>query len=306
MKTDTEFPLPAAELAAGKMPGHWVLARLGKRVLRPGGLDLTRCMLRSLAIRSSDLVVEFAPGLGVTTRLVLELDPASYTAIEDNEAAAIRVRQLLSGKNQKCLVGTASEAALPDSSATVVLGEAMLTMQGPAQKSRIVREAARILKPGGRYGIHELCLVPDDLGEAGKLEIQHALSKTIHVGARPLTATEWRGLLEAEGFNVRAEMFRPMGLLKPKRLIQDEGLSGAARFTWNLLCDAESRQRVAAMRRVFMKYRRHLAAIMLVGIKAPERERNHTDPKKESHGNNGTPFEKANRLAMSWRQASFS
>ena len=64
----------------------------------------------------------------------------------------------------------------------------MLTMQGPTQKSEIVREAARILKAGGRYGIHELCLVPDHLDEAIKLEIQHVLSQTIHVGARPLTA----------------------------------------------------------------------------------------------------------------------
>ena len=29
MKTETELPLPCVELAAGKMPGHWLLARLG-------------------------------------------------------------------------------------------------------------------------------------------------------------------------------------------------------------------------------------------------------------------------------------
>ena len=38
MKTDTELPLPGVALAAEKMPGHWLLARLGKRVLRPGGV----------------------------------------------------------------------------------------------------------------------------------------------------------------------------------------------------------------------------------------------------------------------------
>ncbi len=37
MKTDTELPLPGARLAAEKMPSHWLLAPLGKRVLRPGG-----------------------------------------------------------------------------------------------------------------------------------------------------------------------------------------------------------------------------------------------------------------------------
>ncbi|MFP4173650.1 MAG: SAM-dependent methyltransferase, partial [Candidatus Hydrogenedentota bacterium] len=33
-----------------RMPGHWVLAQMGKRVLRPGGMELTRAMLEALAI----------------------------------------------------------------------------------------------------------------------------------------------------------------------------------------------------------------------------------------------------------------
>ena len=34
-----------------KMPGHWLLAKMGKRVLAPGGLELTRVMLDRLAIQ---------------------------------------------------------------------------------------------------------------------------------------------------------------------------------------------------------------------------------------------------------------
>jgi hypothetical protein len=33
--------LPGSELDVSRIPGHWLLARLGKRVLRPGGLELT-------------------------------------------------------------------------------------------------------------------------------------------------------------------------------------------------------------------------------------------------------------------------
>ncbi len=44
-----------------KMPGHWLLAKMGKRVLRPGGLELTRVMLERLDIQAHDAVVEFAP-----------------------------------------------------------------------------------------------------------------------------------------------------------------------------------------------------------------------------------------------------
>jgi SAM-dependent methyltransferase len=263
-----KMTLPGYELPATKMPGHWLLARLGKRVLRPGGLNLTRRLLESLAIRSSDAVVEFAPGLGVTARMTLNLHPASYTAIEDDEAAAARVRHLLTGAHRQCLVGSAAKTPLPDQSATVVYGEAMLTMQGTAQKRQIAREAARLLRPGGRYGIHELCLVPDDLDDTIKLEIEQALCRTIHVGAKPLTAREWRAVLEAEGFKVQTEVQRPMRLLEPDRLIQDEGLWAALRFVMNLLRDKEARQQVLAMRRIFVKYRSNMAAIVLVGTKS--------------------------------------
>ena len=54
-----------------KMPGHWVLARLGKRVLRPGGMGLTHWLIDTLDIAGEDDVVEFAPGMGRTAQLVL-------------------------------------------------------------------------------------------------------------------------------------------------------------------------------------------------------------------------------------------
>lgn len=47
-----------------RMQGHWLLARAGKRVLRPGGLTLTRRMLNALNISGHDRVIEFAPGPG--------------------------------------------------------------------------------------------------------------------------------------------------------------------------------------------------------------------------------------------------
>jgi SAM-dependent methyltransferase len=259
--------LPGQGLKPEKMPGHWLLAQMGKRVLRPGGLELTRRMSDALAIRASDHVVEFAPGLGATARLTLRHDPASYTAVERDDAAAAIVRRFLHGDHQKCVVGHAEETGLADDSATVVYGEAMLSMQTADTKSRIIREAVRLLRPGGRYAIHELCLVPDDLAEAVKDEIHQSLSAAIHAGVRPLTAAEWRELLEAEGLSVKEQAQSPMHLLEPKRLVQDEGLFGAVRFVWNVARHKEARRRVFAMRGVFRKYRDHLAAIMLVGQK---------------------------------------
>src|ERR1700722_19736740 len=161
-------PMPGEALKAEKMPGHWLLARLGERVLRPGGRQLSCRMIESLNIGPSDAVIEFAPGLGETARLALDKKPASYTAVERDKDAAAVVERLLHGPERRCVVGLAEDTGLPHASATVVYGEAMLSMQSPEQKSRIVREAYRLLKPGGRYGIHELCLIPNDLDESTK------------------------------------------------------------------------------------------------------------------------------------------
>lgn len=168
--------MPGEELKAERMPGHWLLARLGKRVLRPGGRELTRRMIEALNIQPGDAVIEFAPGLGETARLTLKRKPASYTAVERDKDAAALVERLLHGPGHRCVVGFAENTGLPDAAATVVYGEAMLSMQPPQHKSQIVREACRLLKPGGRYGIHELCLTPDDLDENSKRAIEHDLA----------------------------------------------------------------------------------------------------------------------------------
>lgn len=271
MSTPTASTSKAAHSApVEKMSGHWLLARMGKRVLRPGGLELTNRLLAELAISPDDDVVEFAPGLGITTRLTLARNPRSYTAIERDPAAAETVERFLTGPRQRCVVGTAEDTGLADATASVVYGEAMLSMQPAVTKARIVGEAVRLLRPGGRYGIHELCLRPDDVGEAIRDEIQHDLSDEIHVGVRPLTVREWRELLATAGLRVAAEHTAPMHLLEPARLVKDEGLLRALRFAWSLATHAASRRRVLAMRKVFRKHNRHLAAIVLVATRSQD------------------------------------
>src|SRR5688572_26108522 len=78
-----------------KQPGHWLLASLGKRVLRPGGLELTQRLLKELNPAVNDRIVELAPGLGVTAQSVLKVKPLSYTGIERDAKAADRLRDRL-------------------------------------------------------------------------------------------------------------------------------------------------------------------------------------------------------------------
>jgi hypothetical protein len=261
-------PVLGEGLKMQKMPGHWVLARLGKRVLRPGGMQLTRTMLAALGIQPADDVVEFAPGVGITAQLTLALEPASYTAIERDAMAAKIVSSYLKGERQQCVVGSAPDTGLSDQCATVVYGEAMLTMQTNEMKRDIVREAYRLLKRGGRYGIHEMCLMSDNLDEDKQRETERALTGVVHHGVRPLAVSGWRALLESEGFEVQSVDLAPMSLLEPGRLIRDEGFAGALRFVWNVIRDSEARARVLEMRSVFRR-NRHLLGAVAITVSKP-------------------------------------
>lgn len=128
-----------SELLGGRqqlsqMQGHWVLARAGKRVLRPGGIELTRQMLSNLAIGSQDRVVEFAPGLGATAGIVLENRPMAYWGVERESSAVERLRRRFTVATTHFVLGRAEESGLPDACASVVYSEALLSMQNWQQK----------------------------------------------------------------------------------------------------------------------------------------------------------------------------
>ena len=255
-------PLPQHQRETGSVAGHWLLARVGKKVLRPGGRELSEWLVAATPI-TGKRVVEFAPGLGLTARLLLGRSPSSYTGVDSDPDAVEVTRAALDGRGD-LVVATAQETGLPAGSADIVLGEAMLTMQGQNAKKKIVDEAARVLASGGRYLVHELCLVPDELDDEIKTTIRQDLARSIRVNARPLTVAEWSALFDAAGFEVERTELRPMGLLKPARMIADEGVRGVARIVANLVRDSDARRRVLAMRKTFTTHDEHISAVGLV------------------------------------------
>jgi len=247
--------------------GHWILARMGKRVLRPGGKELTKLLIKQLNINKLDDVVEFAPGLGYTARLALKCSPRTYTAVELNEEVAGRLGSLIKGEGRRIVLGHAAQTGLDDAAYSKVYGEAMLSMQADHRKSEIIREAFRLLRKGGLYGIHELGLKPVDIAPDTKADIQLELAEAIQVNARPLTIQEWSDFLEHAGFIIREQYSNPMHLLEPLRLLDDEGWIRTLKIVFNALTHPVERKRILVMRRVFRKYRNHLNAVCIVAEK---------------------------------------
>ena len=254
------------------LQGHWLLAKLGKKVLRPGGKKLTNWMIDN-ANPTNKRVVEFAPGLGITAAEILDRNPKTYTGVDQDPDAAtattLSTKQARLGIPTEVINGVASDTGLPTGSADLVVGEAMLTMQGEKGKAAIVSEANRILATGGRYAIHELLLTPNNVDQTVADNLRKALATTIKVNARPLTATEWSELLENNGFKVLSIKVAPMGLLQPKQMIEDEG-PRVLKIMFNLARNPQARKRVLAMRKVFSENAQNLGAISIIAEKVSD------------------------------------
>ena len=276
--TDTNaLPLPQSDRDPAHLQGHWLLARIGKRVLRPGGRKLTERMLAHTELAGKD-VVEFAPGLGLTTRAILTQRPKSYRGVDRDPQVVDIITRLAAGQPGQsgqhaipasCVLRDAADTGLDTDSADVVIGEAMLTMQSDRGKRAILDEAFRLLRAGGTYSIHELGLQPDDLDDSVKDEIRKTLARSIKVNARPLTEAEWRELLESAGFEVLWSGREPMALLDMRRNLADEGIGGVLRIMRNVLGNKDIRARVLDMKSTFDRYRDELTGIAFV-VRKPE------------------------------------
>lgn len=266
-----EPPLPHAERPVETAAGHWVLARAGKRVLRPGGAELTEDMLNRCGLADAD-VIEFAPGLGRTAGVIVSAPITSYTGVDREPAAVERVGRTVEGSKGRVVVANANETGLPDACADVVVGEAMLTMQSDKGKAEIIREARRLLRPGGRYAIHEMALVPDDINQQVVDGLNRQLAQTIRANVRPLTCKQWQDALTQSGFVVEWVSTAPMALLSMRRNLADEGAVGMLRILKNLLLDRKLRHRVIQMRKTFNQHRNSLAGVAIIA-RVPEEEK---------------------------------
>lgn len=248
-------------------PGHWILAKMGKKVLRPGGKELTEQLVENLKINDKDDVIEFAPGLGFTANLSLQRHPHSYIGVDADPEAVRYLDNKIKGNNLKFINGNAQEVELKECCATKLYGEAMLTMHADHRKANIIKEAHRLLKPGGLYAIHEIGLAPDQLPEELKAEIQKDLAKTIRVNARPLTVQEWEELLTNAGFEIVFKATNGMHLLESKRIVSDEGFFNTLKIGWRIVSNRDARKRISAMREVFRKHEDHMNAVVIIARK---------------------------------------
>ena len=96
-------------------------------------------------------VLEVGPGPGVTTELLWHR-AGNLTCVEIDRGFAESLRRRMAGQNVKVLCEDATSMSLPNGSFDAAVCFTMLHhVQSAALQDRLLREVARILRPGGTF-----------------------------------------------------------------------------------------------------------------------------------------------------------
>jgi SAM-dependent methyltransferase len=96
-------------------------------------------------------------------------------------------------ENVEFLKGTIEEVPLPDDSVDVIISNCVINLS--ADKPAVFREAARVLRPGGRFAVTDIVADPGMDGET-----RHDMAQWTGCIAGALTEEEFRRTLEGAGF----------------------------------------------------------------------------------------------------------
>jgi len=149
-------------------------------------------------LRDGEVVLDLGSGGGLDVLLSAQRVAPSGKAygldMTDEMLAVARENQRKAGvENVEWLKGTIEDIPLPDSSADVIISNCVINLS--ADKSRVLREAARVLRPGGRFAVTDIVADPE-MDEATRRDIQQWTGCI----AGALTEDEFRRELTAAGF----------------------------------------------------------------------------------------------------------
>ncbi|MGC4190885.1 MAG: arsenite methyltransferase [Thermomicrobiales bacterium] len=176
-----------SEVEAGQVPGLAVQASLGCG--NPTALA---------ALRPGERVLDLGAGGGIDVLLsARRVGPEGFVygldMTDEMLAIAERNRQDAGVDYVQFLKGHIEEIPLPDASVDVVISNCVINLS--SDKGRVLREAYRVLAPGGRFAVSDVVVrgaLPEDL--------RQDMEAWIGCVAGALDETVYRGLLAGSGF----------------------------------------------------------------------------------------------------------
>lgn len=239
-----------------KKVGHLFLAELGKKRLRPGGIEATNWLMEQGQFTAEKKVLEVACNMGTTLIEVAQEYQCQITGVDIDREALEKAQQNINHaglqKIVKVQTGNALRLPFEDNTFDIVINEAMLTMLDDRSKHKALNEYYRVLKPGGKLLTHDISLTD---------HVESQLSQAIKMKVAPLTVEDWLTHYQSVGFKKTDQRTGKMSLMSPIGLIRDEGVIGAVRIIKNGL-KTENRKQFLSMSRFFRHQQKNLRYIV--------------------------------------------
>ena len=178
-------------------------------------------------LRPGETVLDLGSGGGIdvllSARRVGPEGKAFGLDMTDEMLALAEENKRQSGlSNVEFLRGEIENIPLPDASVDVILSNCVINLS--SDKDRVLREAFRVLKPGGRFAVSDVVV-------RGELpaEVQRSLELWVGCIAGALSETEYRDKLTAAGFaDVDLEVTRTYAVEDARAFLAEAGIDADA------------------------------------------------------------------------------
>ena len=178
-------------------------------------------------LRPGETVLDLGSGGGIDVLLSAErVGPSGKVYgldMTDEMLALARENQRRAGAtNVEFLKGEIEHIPLPDDTVDVIISNCVINLS--ADKARVLREAFRVLKPGGRFAVSDV-VVRGEMPEA----VRRSMELWVGCVAGALHEDEYRRLLDQAGFDsVDVQAWRVYAVDDARQFLTDAGLDADA------------------------------------------------------------------------------
>jgi len=176
-----------------------------------------------LRLDPGETVLDLGSGGGIdvllSARRVGPAGKAYGLDMTDDMLALARENQRKAGvSNVEFLKGTIEAIPLPDHSVDVIISNCVINLSG--DKDAVLREAFRVLKPGGRFAVSDVVV----RGEVPE-EVRRSMELWVGCIAGALSETEFAAKLESAGFeDVEVDPWRVYRLEDARAFLTESGI----------------------------------------------------------------------------------
>ncbi len=179
-----------------------------------------------IELREGDTVLDLGSGGGIDVLLsARRVGPSGKVYgldMTEQMLALARENQRKAGAtNVEFLKGEIEHIPLPDNSVDVIISNCVINLS--ADKGRVLREAFRVLKPGGRFAVSDV-VVRGDMPEA----VRKSMELWVGCVAGALHEDEYTRLLDEAGFDsIEVDAWRVYNVEDANQFLADAGLDEA-------------------------------------------------------------------------------